>query len=158
MSDDTTTFTVPEAALIEQLGVSTDTFKKHRAAFAHGTDWGRVRRMVLWTESAAEKLREAVLGEKTATPLPENAPAAEAVLTVAYVPGNRRPRIFCVGAGGNVKDRTCWVPVAVPGARVDLFMRGMTLRASKVDSGAVWRFLGAPGEVRLRYPRRKGVW
>lgn len=154
----TDTFPVPEKGLLAQLGVDAVTFKKHRRAFAAGTDWSRLPAGNHWTATAAEKLRLLILGEKPAAELPADVPRVEVLLTVAWVPPQRRPRIFCVGEGGDAKDRTCWLPVAVRADRIHLFLRGQKIRAAKTDDSAAWRFLGAPGETRVRYPRRKGTW
>lgn len=151
-------FPVPEKGLLAQLGIDAVTFKKHRRKFAAGADWSRQPSGNHWTETAAEKLRILILGEKPAADLPAASVAEQVVLTVAYVPAQRRPRVFCVGAGANPRDRTCWLPVAVRADRIGLFLRGMKIRAAKTDDSATWRFLGAPGETRVRYPRRKGTW
>lgn len=152
------TFTVPERNLLQQLGIATAMFRKLRAGFRAGADFRKSPGGILWTEAAAEKLREAVLAEKPAAALPGVPAAIEAELTVAYVPPAGRNRVFAVGAGGDPKDRTCWLPVAVRSDRTGLFLRGMKLRAAKTADDPVWKLLGAPGEARLRYPRRRGVW
>ena len=77
----------------------------------------------------------------------------------AAMPGQRTEFAFDFIIGQLIESRQLFVFRAVFSfLATTLFLRGMTIRAAKTDGNPVWKLLGAPGEARLRYPRRRGVW